>query len=127
MARHLAFLYRLLLAWSAFNGIIGIAVLAFAIAAASLAMTAGAESPGSEVAAGITAATLAVLALAAFTWGGVHYLCARGLRDLRPWARLLGLALGLFNLPLVPLGTALGGYTLWVLLHDETRRRFTGE
>ena len=124
MARHVAFLYRLFLAWSAFNGIVAVAVLAFAAAAASLAITAGAESPGSEVAAGITEATLTVLALAAFTWGAVHYLCARGLRERQPWARLLGLALGVFNLPLVPLGTALGGYALWVLLNEDTRRQF---
>jgi hypothetical protein len=125
VARHVAFLYRLLLAWSAFNAIVGVAVLAFAVAAASLALTSGVERPGTEVAAGITAATLTVLALAAFTWGGVHYVCARGLRDTRAWARLLGLALALFNLPLVPLGTGLGGYALWVLLNEETRRAFT--
>jgi hypothetical protein len=124
VARHVAFLSRLMFAWSAFNAIVGVAVLAFAVSAASLALTGGAENPGTEVAAGITAATLAVLALAAFTWGGVHYLCARGLAATRAWARLLGLALGLFNLPLVPLGTALGGYALWVLLNEDTRRRF---
>lgn len=124
MARHVAFLYRLLVVWSAFNAIVGVAVLAFAVAAASLALTSSAESPGTEVAAGITAATLTVLAVAAFLWGGVHYVCARGLRESRGWARLLGLALALFDLPLVPLGTGLGGYALWVLLNEETRRRF---
>ena len=30
----------------------------------------------------------------------------------------------MFNLPLLPLGTALGGYALWVLLQDETRGMF---
>jgi hypothetical protein len=30
----------------------------------------------------------------------------------------------MFNLPLLPLGTGLGGYALWVLLSDETRGLF---
>jgi uncharacterized protein YqgC (DUF456 family) len=124
VSRHVAFLSRLLLIWSAFNAIVGVAVLAFAVAAASLALTSGAERPGTEVAAGVTAATLSVLALSALCWAGVHYVCARGLRRHRAWARMLGLVLGLFNLPLLPLGTGLGGYALWVLLQEDTRQRF---
>lgn len=124
MSRHVEFLSRLLFIWSAFNAIVGLAVLAFSIGAASLAMTTSAESPGMEVAAGITAATLAVVALTALAWAGAHYLCARGLLAYHPWARALGLALGLFDLPLVPLGTGLGGYAIWVLLQDDTRRKF---
>jgi hypothetical protein len=124
VSRHVAFLSRLFLTWSAFNAIIGGSVLAFAIAAASLAATSGTERPGTEVAAGVTAAMLGLVALAALTWGAVHYYCARGLRAHRAGARALGLALGLFNLPLLPLGTGLGGYALWVLLSDETRGLF---
>jgi hypothetical protein len=30
----------------------------------------------------------------------------------------------LFNAALVPLGTLLAGYTAWLLLQDEGRRRF---
>jgi hypothetical protein len=124
VARHVAFLSRLFLVWSAFNAIIAIAVFAFAVAAASLALTSGSERPGTEVAAGITAATLTVVALAASTWAVVHYVCATGLRRHRAPARILGLVLGLFNLPLVPLGTLLGTYALWTLLQEETRRLF---
>ena len=36
----------------------------------------------------------------------------------------LALALALFDLLLLPLGTALGVYTLWVLLHEEVRSTF---
>ena len=124
MSRHVAFLSRLFLVWSAFNAIIAVAVFAFAVAAASLALTSGSERPGTEVAAGITAATLTVLAMAALIWAAVHYICATGLRQQRAAARILGLVLGLFNLPLVPLGTMLGVYALWVLLQEETRRLF---
>ena len=33
----------------------------------------------------------------------------------RPWARMLAIVLGVLALFKVPLGTALGVYTLWVL------------
>jgi len=79
VTRHVAFLSRLLLFWSAFNGIVATAVFAFAVAAASLALSGGAERPGTEVAAVVTAATLMVLALAAAIWSWVHYICASGL------------------------------------------------
>jgi hypothetical protein len=124
VARHVAFLSRLFLVWSAFNGIVAVAVLAFALAAASLALSSGAERPGTEVAAVVTAATLTVLALAAATWTWVHYFCASGLSAGSARARTLGIALGLFNLMLFPFGTALGVYALWVLLDDEVRTSF---
>lgn len=38
----------------------------------------------------------------------------------RPWARILALIVGAFQLIDIPLGTALGIYTFWVLLNDET-------
>lgn len=43
-----------------------------------------------------------------------------GLMRRRPWARILALVLGVANLLVVPIGTALGIYTIWVLLNDQT-------
>jgi len=124
VTRHVAFLSRLFLFWSAFNGIVATAVFAFAVAAASLALSGGADRPGTEVAAVVTAATLMVLALAAATWSWVHYVCASGLGVRSARARTLGIVLGLFNLMLFPFGTALGGYALWVLLDEQVRASF---
>jgi zinc-ribbon domain len=42
-----------------------------------------------------------------------------GLRDYRPWARTIAIILGVLALFHPPFGTALGIYTLWVLLADE--------
>jgi hypothetical protein len=42
-----------------------------------------------------------------------------GLMQRRPWARMLAIILGVLALLHPPLGTALGIYTLWVLLADE--------
>jgi hypothetical protein len=47
-----------------------------------------------------------------------------GLLNYQNWARILALILGIINLPGFPVGTALGAYSLWVLLQDETSRLF---
>jgi len=36
------------------------------------------------------------------------------------WARMSAMALGFLNLFIIPLGTALGIYTLWVLINDTS-------
>jgi hypothetical protein len=43
----------------------------------------------------------------------------------RPWARILVLVLGFINLIEIPIGTALGIYTIWVLIKNETVDLFT--
>lgn len=48
-----------------------------------------------------------------------------GLLGMRPWARILTLILGAFQILNFPFGTALGIYTFWVLLNDQTVAAFT--
>ena len=47
-----------------------------------------------------------------------------GLLAYKSWARILGIILGILNLPGFPTGTVLGAYTLYVLLDDETAGMF---
>jgi hypothetical protein len=47
-----------------------------------------------------------------------------GMLRFRPWARILGIVFAFFDLPAVPLGTALGIYSLWVLLNPQTAELF---
>jgi hypothetical protein len=56
--------------------------------------------------------TLAILAA-----GGIGV--GLGLMQMRPWARITAIILGVLALLHPPFGTALGIYTLWVLLADE--------
>src|SRR5579871_4739844 len=49
--------------------------------------------------------------------GGI--LVGLGLRDRKPWARVVAIILGVIALFHPPFGTALGIYTLWVLISDE--------
>jgi hypothetical protein len=43
-----------------------------------------------------------------------------GLVKRRPWSRILALVIGIIDLLDIPLGTALGVYTIWVLMSDES-------
>jgi hypothetical protein len=47
-----------------------------------------------------------------------------GLLKWKPWARFLVLILAVLDLFNIPIGTALGIYTIWVLMRDETVQRF---
>jgi hypothetical protein len=47
-----------------------------------------------------------------------------GLLQEKPWARILVLILAGFNLFNIPIGTAVGIYTIWVLLQEETAQLF---
>jgi hypothetical protein len=47
-----------------------------------------------------------------------------GLLRYKPWARILVMILAVIDLFNVPIGTAVGIYTLWVLLQDETAALF---
>jgi len=124
VTRHVTFLIRLTQLWSGFNLVVGLALVAFAVAAATLVVSAREQPPGTEVAAGVTAATLAVVALAAIAWAAAHHVAGRGLKARKAWGRNLALVLAAFNLLLLPLGTALGLYSLWVLLHEDVRKEF---
>ncbi|SRR6266436_1844303 len=53
-------------------------------------------------------------------FGVLHLVLAWGLFERESWARMLGLVLGFLALARVPFGTALGIYTLWVLLPEES-------
>ncbi len=48
--------------------------------------------------------------------GVIGIIAGWGLLDRQPWARILAIVLGFLSLIHFPLGTALGVYTLWVLL-----------
>ena len=48
-----------------------------------------------------------------------------GLLRLRPWARVAGIVISLMALMMIPFGTAVGIYGLWVLFSRDTEQLFT--
>jgi hypothetical protein len=75
----------------------------------------------------LAAAALVTLAIIAIVWGLAHVAVGVPLRRHRPWARLAALALGTVDLLLLPYGTALGAYALWVLLGESRKKLFETE
>ena len=56
--------------------------------------------------------------------GAVNLIAGIGLLKFKSRARILALILAVLNLLAIPIGTALGIYTLWVLLTKETEPLF---
>ncbi len=81
---------------------------------------------GDETAAGILGliGTIAVILMAVFGLPGI--LAGIGLLQRREWGRILALVVGFLSLIDIPFGTALGVYTIWVLMDDNVKRAFAG-
>lgn len=50
-----------------------------------------------------------------------------GLLRRRPWARIAGIVLSVLSLMMIPFGTLVGIYGLWVLFSKETERLFEAQ
>jgi len=122
--RHVDLLSTLYLAWGAIFALVAVAGLALAGGAFAIAESTGPVRFGSEMAARLTGVTITVISLIALVWAVLHLVVGRQLKKLRPSARLMSLGLAIGNLILLPFGTALGAYSLWVLLKDEGRGLF---
>ncbi|HYE85229.1 MAG TPA: hypothetical protein VEA16_02650 [Vicinamibacterales bacterium] len=124
MKRHVEFLATLYTAWGAIFALVAVAGFALAAGAFAIAESSGPVRFGSEMAARLTGLTITIISIIALVWAVVHLAIGRQLKKLRPSARLLALGLAVGNLILLPFGTALGAYSLWVLLKDDGRRLF---
>ena len=123
MKSHVDFLGVLFVVWGLLTIVIGISTLALGVGAVALIASAS-RSGGSQVAAGITAAAFTTLAFIAILWGAAHVIVGLPLRRLTPWSRLIALMLGSVDLLLLPYGTALGVYALYLLLREDGKRLF---
>ena len=48
-----------------------------------------------------------------------------GLIRLRPWARVAGMVISILSLMMIPFGTIVGVYGMWVLFSKDSERLFT--
>lgn len=109
--------------WGALTVLIGASTLALGMAAASL-ISAAADAGRGQFAASFTAATFTVFAIIAMLWGAAHIALGALVRRRRHWSRHGAIMLACVDLLLLPYGTALGVYALWILLRDDARRLF---
>jgi hypothetical protein len=122
MQRHVDLLGLLWSVWGALSVLVGISILL--LAAGALAPALGAGGDRIAFVAGVTAAVFALIGGFAVLWGGAHILAGVLIRRRLPLGRVISLALAVVNLLILPFGTALGVYALWILLADEGRKLF---
>jgi len=120
--RHVTVLGILTRLWGALAMLVGVALLL--LAAGALAILAGPDGEAVGFAAGLTGATFAALGVFSLLWGGAHVSAAMLLHRRRPAGRILTLGLAVVDLLVLPFGTALGIYALWVLLTHDGRMLF---
>jgi hypothetical protein len=120
---HVELVGTLFIVWGILTTLIGLSTLALGIGAVAI-ITSASHGGGGQVAAGLTAAAFTTLAIIAMVWGVAHVGVGVPLRRHRPWSRLVALMLGSVDLVLMPYGTALGVYALWVLLNEDAKGLF---
>ena len=123
MAAQVDFLGVLFIVWGLLTALVGVSTLALGVGAVALIASASRGGAG-QVAAGVTAAVFTALAIIAMLWGAAHVVVGVPLRRHKPWSRLGALTLGSVDLLLLPFGTALGIYAIWVLLSERGKSLF---
>jgi hypothetical protein len=109
---------RIIAAFFLVAGLISAATALLAPSIFTAAATAVVESgeDGAELGATVLTLTGRGLAIAGAVFALPCLACGWGLVRRRPWSRWLGIFLAALMVTQVPIGTALGGYVLWVLL-----------
>jgi hypothetical protein len=120
MRYHIDVLGRLHGVWGAFGVLTGASLFILALGSWASLATLGPVSRAGHAAVWILVASGAALVVT----GGAMMAAGSAVRRHRPRGRTAAIALALPNLVLVPFGTALGVYTLWVLLNDDARSAF---
>jgi hypothetical protein len=103
--------------------LLGVSTVMLALGAIAVGMT----SEGREIPAGVTAVAFGVCAAALLAAGAANAWAGSAIHRRHAPGRLAALALAVPNLFVLPFGTALGIYAMWVLLHDEARKMFVQE
>jgi hypothetical protein len=121
MTTHVEFVAILFMLWGALTAVVGVSTFALGVGAAAVAAS---ETSGVQVAAGLTAVAFIALAIISILWGAAHVFIGVPLRRRNPRARMLAIVAGSIDLILLPFGTPLGIYVLWVLLNERGKALF---
>ena len=116
MEQHITILGVLHIAWGALGILIAIIVFTAVVGGGILSCDPEAMAITSIV--GTFIASCLILPCVPGLIGGI------GIFKFRPWARITLLVVGFINLLIVPFGTILGIYTIWVLMNIEVKEMF---
>lgn len=124
--RHLPILILLVRVWGALSMLIGVSMLLLAVGAMAILFdpTWPREAFGTGVTAGAFAFVFGSLGGFAVAWGGAHLWAGGLLRAQRPLGRVVTLTLSVVNLLVLPFGTLMGAYALWLLMTHDARLLF---
>ena len=121
--RHLHLLAILWLAFSAFNTLAGLFLLV--LGNAFFPHLHEMKDVPPDVPSGFLTALFSTLGIIVLAKAAFGFLVGWGLLQRESWARTLALILAFISLfTNIPLGTAIGVYTLWVLLPSESQRQY---
>jgi hypothetical protein len=124
MKKHVDLVGLLFMLWGGMTLVLSVSLFATGVAAALIGSGGQTPESGGRLAAGIVAAALFSLAALGLIFGAGHVWIGTRLRRFRDWARAFAVVLAVVDLVLVPLGTGLGIYALWSLLHPQSRTLF---
>jgi hypothetical protein len=96
-------------------------VLVFGVAADAVRVS---DSPNTTIALPIIGITGMALVTFLLTLSLPGIIVGIGLLGLRPWARIAGIVLSILGMTMIPFGTIIGAYGLWVLFSRDTERLF---
>jgi hypothetical protein len=122
MNRHVNLLAILWTLWGGLTILIGVSTMLLALGAFVAVLGPAGETL--SYAASLIAAAFALAGGFALLWGGAHVLAGLLVRRRSTAGRTLSLGLAVINLLVLPFGTALGIYALWIMLAAEGRRLF---
>jgi hypothetical protein len=110
----------------AIGGCMLLGALFLAMTMGGVAGIVGASADPEDAAIAVPILGIAATALAGFfgIFSLPSLITGYGLLNFKPWARIVGIVLSAISLIMIPFGTIVGAYGLWVLLSKETERLF---
>lgn len=121
MEKHVTLVGALHIGYSAFQILVGLIAFTFIVGGGLL----GGLIAKEELVIGITVFVGATVTLWVLLVSVPGIIGGIGLLRYKPWARYMVLVLSVLALVNIPIGMAIGIYSIWVLVQDETAKLFT--
>jgi hypothetical protein len=112
--------YHFLMAAVALMGFLAIMAIPVVVGISTLA----AEVQDAHIPIAVTGVLFLVVGLVVLVVGALNLVLGIALWNLRPWSRIAVIILAAFRLFNFPLGTAVGGLTIWYLLQPDVEALF---
>ncbi len=127
MKKHVELVGTLYMITGGLSLLVAVSMLSLGLGAVMLTDSAGSGDARQGIPALLAVGVFAALAGLTLVWALAHFWSGMALRRFGPLARAIAIVLAVLNLFVLPFGTALGIYALWVLMNEQTRPLFHPE